>query len=509
MENRPVGLPAGLLTFFAIVFIRNQLELLLESDHLVAISLTTQTVLADYVHVLAAWAYIYLASVCVLATVGKRGWLPACRLSLIGLPLIWLPPLIDGLTGNSGAIIYQYDFAHFGSSFAGLFLPWIEVQYVTLGVRIEVFCVMLLSGTYIFCTASGKFRLLRAFFCALLIYLAIFSMGFLPACYAWVTGHSHQALLAFSVLGVTPTTAPTLWYLLPVSIMGGLVWCKTSAPHSQVLLASLRLERMATYLLFFMAGFYAANHEALVGNDWLNPYDILFIALHLLSIGLAFVAMTALNDVCDTHIDGISNPQRLLVTTPALLPVYRCTFIFGSVLALGLSLVCTIVHPLLVLCMLSLGTIYSLPPLRLRRLIFIAPLNLTLIAATCYLAGMAVIWQNATAQHIMQTPFFLLLGLFFIGCQLKDIKDIDGDRTQGVVTLATLLGARLTYHLLCSALAGLFILGIVTHQVPLTIPVVVAGLIFVVAWASALNSERMIVGLSVCFLLVVASDAVG
>ena len=212
IEQTSIGTVAGITTFLAIIFIRNQLELLLEQDHNITISLDTAAVLTDYIHVVFAWSYVYLITVIVLATVGQRPWIGAARVALIGMTLIWVPPLVDGLTGNSGAIVYQYNFETFISSFCGLFLPWVDVAYVTLGVRIEVFLVMITTLLYVSLLQRGSTTITRAtvqaLVCALMIYCGIFSMGYLPALISVISGLSHTQMLAKSVMGVSATSAP-------------------------------------------------------------------------------------------------------------------------------------------------------------------------------------------------------------------------------------------------------------------------------------------------------------
>ena len=98
--------------------------------------------------------------------------------------------------------------------------------------------------------------------------------------------------------------------------------------------------------------------------------------------------------------------------------------------------------------MLSLGCLYSLPPLRLRSFLLLAPLTLTLIALVSYQFGMALIWNNSTPEQLDLPQISSWALLFFIGVQFKDIKDEDGDRANGVHTIATCLGARRAYWIL-------------------------------------------------------------
>ncbi|GGP67618.1 hypothetical protein GCM10009347_36420 [Shewanella algicola] len=498
IESTPIGLMAGTATFLAIIFIRNQLELLLEQDHNITISLSTATVLADYIHVVMAWSYIYLMSVIILATVGRCSWVGANRVSLCGLMLIWVPPLLDGLFGHSGAIVYQYSFDSFFSSFTHLFLPWVDVNYVTLGVRVEIFLVMLATLLYVGMCSHSQLRWWRAGLCGFLIYCAIFTMGYLPAFISFLTGMSHSELLQQSVLGVTATNAPILWYLPMILILGMWHLAETQTRLWCVLKSCVRIERMLIYVLFTLAGVMQGIDNALLSGDWLNVYDILLLSLALLSVAIAFIAMTALNDIHDIQIDVLSNPSRPLVADPSLIDEYRCIAFVGSMIGIGVSFGYNISQPILLISMLSLGCLYSVPPFRLRRYLFVAPIVLTAIVMVCYLFGMAMVWNNSTPEQLNLPELCSLALLFFIACQFKDLKDVEGDRANGVATLAVYLGAQRTYWVLGTLLLIELAVLVSVGFLSLSAPSIMAGCLFLLTWIVFKNNEWLISALVVC-----------
>ncbi len=498
IESTPIGLMAGMTTFLAIIFIRNQLELLLEQEHNITISLSTATVLADYIHVVMAWSYIYLISVIILATVGRCSWTGANRVSLCGFMLIWVPPLFDGLFGLSGAIVYQYNFDSFFSSFTTLFLPWIDVHYVTLGVRVEVFLVMLATILYVGGCSHARQRWWRAGLCAFLIYCGIFTMGYLPAFISFLSGMSHTELLQQSVFGVTATNAPILWYSPIILTLGMCYLAGTQARLWCVLKNCIRIERMLVYVLFTIAGVIQGSSNALIGGDWINVYDIIFLGLTLLSVAIAFIAMTALNDINDIQIDVLSNPLRPLVGDPSLLYEYQFIALAGSIISVGVSFGYNISQPILLIAMLSLGCLYSMPPLRLRRYLFVAPLILTAIVMVCYLFGMAIVWNNSTPEQLNLPELFSLALLFFIACQFKDLKDVEGDRSNGVSTLAVYWGGKRTYWWLGILLLIELLVLIGVGILSLSASTIIAACLFLVTWIAFKKSEWVIKALVVC-----------
>ena len=501
IEQSPIGLTVGFLSFLAIICIRNLLELLLESTHNLTISLNLDVVLTDYVHVILAWSYIFLLTVVSLALIGGRSWQGACRIALIAFPLIWIPPLFDGLSGHSGAIIYQYNFDTLLHSFFGLFMPWIDVAYVTAGVRIEVFVVISFTIIYLLLVNEGNVRYLRAILSALMIYCAIFSMGYLPAIVSLLVGASHLELLSQSVLGVNPTQAPIFWYLPVIIPLLLLLIYKTNQSLWTVLTSCIRIDRLAIYVTLTFGGFFGATQTALIGTDWLNVYDVIYVATAILSIALAFISMTALNDVFDVNIDKVSNAHRPLIKQPSFVHYYKFIVTFGTLASLFLGLTFKVTQPALLISLLSLSLLYSMPPFRLRRFLFLAPLCLTCIGLGCFLFGTSLIWNNSTPEQLDIRHMLSIGLLFFVGCQFKDIKDIEGDRLAGVQTAATLFGASKAYFMLGATLILAFILSILLGFLPMSIQTVMAGIVFLIAWIKIKNSETLFYAMLLSLLL--------
>jgi 4-hydroxybenzoate polyprenyltransferase len=501
IEQTPIGLNAGFLSFLAIIFIRNQLELVFEQTHNLTLSLELNVVLTDHVHVVLAWSYVFLLSVVSLAIIGKRSWQASCRIALVAFPLIWIPPIFDGLSGNSGAIVYQYNFDTFISSFLGLFLPWVDVAYVTVGVRIEVFVVSAFTVIYLLLVNEGKSRYLRAILCALMIYCAIFSMGYLPAILGALVGASHIELLSQSVLGVNSTRAPILWYLPIVIPLLALLIYKVNQPLWGVFTSCIRIDRLAIYAILAFGGFYSATQTALIGLDWLNTYDLIYLSAAILAIALAFIAMTALNDLCDTHIDQISNTHRPLIRQPNLVGEYKSLVALGVLASLSLCFLFKVTQPALLITLLSLSAMYSLPPFRLRRFLILAPLCLTIIGLACFIFGMAIVWNNSTPEQVNMTHVLSIGVLFFIASQFKDIKDIEGDRLSGVQTIATLLGPSKAYTILGIAIILAFMCTLFSGFIVVNAKTIVAGIVFLFAWLKLKNSETLFYAMGLSLLL--------
>ena len=491
IEKIPLSLAAGIASFLAIVVVRYVLESMLEGHHVLALHTSLRLGLIDFLHVLVSWVVLYWLLALGLAAGSARPLAQTNRIALIGFPLIWLPPLWDVLTGNSGFIVYQHDFSEFATSFVGLFNPAVAVSYVTPGVRIEIACAVALAVLYVWTMHGGRWAWLRALVTGLWVYGVVFLLGFLPALWFTLLGDTASNLLGRSILGVNSTSAAFYWYL-PWMMVIGPIWLRLSSPSIwSALLASLRPSRVLIYLAITNLAFLSAAEIGLVGRDWLNPYDMAVVITMNLAVALAFVSMAILNDLHDLSIDRHTNPQRPLVRGI----ISSTDFVFIAWLCGGLALwFAVLIHPLAMYPLaltIALAYLYSALPFRLRRFVGIAHLILAAIAAGVYLYGSALVLGNLAIQQLNHEQLLALMLLFFIGTHFKDIKDVAGDRMAGVSTLATLLGPVRAYWMIGSIVILSVLTLIATGLIANTWSSWLALTVFTLGWGLVQNGERV------------------
>jgi chlorophyll synthase len=175
---------------------------------------------------------------------------------------------------------------------------------------------------------------------------------------------------------------------------------------------------------------------------WLSAppvYSIVPMLAAVLTVTLAWGAAVVGNDLADINIDRVSNPDRPLVTGIWQRREYAR---FGWVL-LALALAgAWCVGRAFALCILTnviVAFLYSSPPFRLRRFVLVSSALIGLTSLATAVAGFVCLG----ARHISDFPpnyaGFIFLGLA-CGANLKDVKDFEGDRKEGVHTLVTVLG---------------------------------------------------------------------
>lgn len=501
LENTPVNHTALVVTLAVIIFCRNQLELWFEATESVVLSLDFNIVAQDYVHVFCAWLYIYLIIALLLRLLVGKSAAIAARMSVYAMLIILIPPLYDGLFDASGRIIYQYDFSTFSHSFIHLFNPFSDVSYVTTGVRIEIAVAVIVTILYMLASPPANFPKVRSLILIFFIYCSIYIMGYLPAIWSFLSGSSHSQMLAQSILNVTTTNSAVLWYIPLLTLLLIIHCILEKSSYRTIILSTLRIDRLLPYLIFFGLGFLLATQRALVGNDWINSYDTSLLLTGLISITTAFMAMTALNDQQDISIDRISNINRPAVNNSSLISHYPIVIKVLCCISLSLALTISSVHLLLMTFMLCIGYIYSAPPLRLRRFLILAPTMLTIIITTSFIYGSAIIWGNQVKHNIEPSLLLTLSALFWLACQLKDFKDIKGDKHNNVLTLPILLGSQWAYRVIGVGL--FFVIGIMIYQhiVDINIFSGAAIAIFILGFLTFKNQEHFIKLLSICILL--------
>jgi 4-hydroxybenzoate polyprenyltransferase len=171
------------------------------------------------------------------------------------------------------------------------------------------------------------------------------------------------------------------------------------------------------------------------------PEDPLPLLWALLSALLLTGASNGLNQIADLATDRINRPHRPLPS--GALQVRQAWWLVALLLAPALALA-ALASPYFLVCVVvtvPVTAAYSLPPLRTKRVPFLAnatiatPRGLLLV-----LAGWAV------GGGFLRSEAWLLGGLMWLyvfgASTTKDFADLEGDRRTGCVTLPLLLGQR-------------------------------------------------------------------
>jgi homogentisate phytyltransferase/homogentisate geranylgeranyltransferase len=204
-----------------------------------------------------------------------------------------------------------------------------------------------------------------------------------------------------------------------------------------------------------------------------SAQNLLAMAFAMIPACLMNLYITGLNQITDVEIDKVNKPY--LPIAAGMLNMRDATV--TVVVSLLLSLTMGLSHPILSTPGLNvalwgsaiLGTLYSLPPARLKRFPFLAAFCIVAVrgaiinasffahakAAAFGSTGATVLGCLATDRAcFLSSLFFGVFGLVI--ALMKDVPDVLGDRMANVKTFSVRIGQKQVFHGMRRLLSGLF-----------------------------------------------------
>ncbi|MEK7569087.1 MAG: UbiA family prenyltransferase [Patescibacteria group bacterium] len=453
-----VGWIAG---FAGVVILRTFIEQFSNPPYFGVAALDAQTLIG--------YSLFYLLTIfCIATTVSiitKQRDSKVINLALLGFPVILLAPSLDILisAGRGYTMAYLFDsHAKLLLDFLTFFGPF-KSPGITIGLRIELFIILCGVGWYVW-TKTKKTT--ATFGAVVTTYAILFVMLALPG-------------VIYTIVDVTQNLGETTFSFLRESITGsnipantlnaafsyssyarmlefgfvslisqilfilffiiGVVWSwYTHKNLLKKILGNARVERVLFYTSLITLGAlysYTINPVALTWTEWLG-----FIVL-VLSWFSAWMYAVHTNDLTDIDTDTVSNPERPLPKN-ALTPQVMRDIGFGW---LVLSLVGAYIvgyYPFFMsIVFTSAYYVYSAPPLRLKRVPMLSSFLISLACLATILAGFFFLSPN---KMLATFPTLYAVGIVVVltlGVNIRDIKDIEGDRKAGIRTVPVIFGA--------------------------------------------------------------------
>ncbi|MEP7162143.1 MAG: UbiA family prenyltransferase, partial [Candidatus Moraniibacteriota bacterium] len=470
IEDTPGSLSAWILTFTAIVLGRFGIEKLL--THFEKLSaegffLTLSQYFLEFLFV--AILFIFIARFGSGETIRRVSWF-----TLFGFLLILTPPLFDLLILHAPATFTLYEFGSFqelAHHFFTFFDDTPEIG-ITYGIRIEIAIAIVILGLYSY---LKKKSLLRALATSFLTYLMLYVVSTLPS---WLTllllsgdrGWSHvtgndavMLFLAPTLLfgeGISLTNAAhlkmSLVYgaLVPATI--GLFLFLFFRPSFIALWKNARFPQLVYHAgLFLLGGVLALFYTG--KNFDFDIFHLIAILDMLIAVECAWLASVIVNDFHDTKIDALTNAHRPLPAGSIPVPTYKTIGLLFFVASLLLSAIISPFASLLLALYQGLAWIYSAWPLRLKRFPIVATALAAAASLLVFYTGYTVFATDKSTESLpWQIPLFLFI-VYALLLPIKDFKDIEGDRADGVITLPVLLGEAWAKRLIGGTLFLLFV----------------------------------------------------
>ena len=501
VESIPVTLSGALAGFSGVLMVRYLLEGLSSRTATGFLASDISTI----VHYSLFYITVFLGTILLLAVMARVSIVQATKIGLFASMAIWIAPTIDimffggypmgyVLAGPSQLIAY----------FVTYFGP-IGYGGITPGIRIELALVLLGATLYVYTKTRS---MLRSVCTAVFLYT-----------FAFISVSAPSLILAIPIL--FGASVPTLGELLDTSLLSRIllhpgetfqavvvserlfnafisqvflllatvfvfVWFYRWNPVAfKAFVGNLRIPRLVGYLALASFGALLALLETVSFKP--NIIDWYTIATAVLGIAAAWVFAVATNDLVDEDIDRITNSSRPLIQGTLSRETMRNIAILSGMWIVFAGVTLGSYALFFLATYTAAYFIYSVPPLRLKRIPVLSSLLISLACLSAVLFGYYVISSNRIITEFPLNLIFFILIFFTIAVNFKDLKDIEGDRAAHITTLATLLGQRHARMVFGGALTGATALAALFLPLPFGSPLL--------AWSTVIASAVVWVGM--------------
>ncbi len=490
VESAPMTLGGFATAFTSIILVR----LLIESGTNGFASENHEYLFYEFSHTFLFFLFSFLLFLPMARFAGASSWKRAANLLLVGFLIIWTPPIVDKiifgdrvfwsfyeLDGLSGLLFRFFHF--FGDT------PEIGITY---GVRAEVAVMSIGLGLY---SLLRSRKPLRSAGITILAYTAFFILGTFPSYVAIPALAIRKGLLGvseadiagfmlfpkrfFGTVSIDPRMAlgfrMSLVYALLSILSIGIFLFQTSRKTFFALLQNVRWPQVFWHGGLLLLGMGLAVIYA-GATPTFGLFEVLSILVMIVAVTSAWLASVVGNDLYDRHIDALTNPLRPLPKRTISEALYRQIGTLFFATSLLLSAIVSFKAMFFLLAYQAIAWIYSMPPLRLKRVPIVATTLSASAGMTVLIAGYSVLSPIADLSPV---PISLLLFLFLsyaVTIPLKDLKDIEGDRLNGVFTIPVILGEERSRSVIGVALFFCYVASpIALHDAGLLLPAFLFG----------------------------------
>jgi homogentisate phytyltransferase/homogentisate geranylgeranyltransferase len=424
IEDTRVPFVCFVFTFLFAVTIRNFLEPFSTHDIISSVRYTHYYLF----HILLASTLIVLLRIATQSPLKK-----VARVVLVSYIIVIIPPLLDLLITRGAGLWETYLVPGAHSQLLLRFFTFFgefKDLGVTFGQRVEI--GLALVGCFLYVCAKRR-SLIRGIWYTFLAYAIIFCYFITPFIFKVIT----------ELIGFVYVYSDKLFinFYCVISILVGIVLAiLANRQYFLIILRDMRLLRVLYFLSIFAVGIALGLSAAAFGITLDKVFHFIFIAF---SIVCAFMYSVITNNFADYEIDKISNPGRPLFNATINIEVYqRLAWLF---LGLALFYAAIVNFTTLFLMALFIGNyyLYSIPPIRFKRVPFFSKLAISINALALTMLGFFTITGQVYGVPSIQYPS-IIFPIYLIGftamANVIDIKDYLGDKQSGIKTLPVILG---------------------------------------------------------------------
>ena len=423
LEEYSVHFNYFLLTFFFATTLRNFLEMYFNGE------IRNSDILVDLFHYDVSYVCLALAIIVLFYFATKEKITKIARVVLPCFLILLLAPIIDlfSVSWRNFNIAYMFPGEHQNiiMRFFTFFGP-LDKSGVTLGMRIEI--ALVISASFVYFRIK-KQSIIRAVVFSFLMYCMLFTYCAIPFVFK-----AFMDLLR--IRHTFSLESMTHFYLLLMFILGAWTFYLYNKKYFVGIMKDIRLLRLLHFELMFVFGIVLS--EIVFKKPILLDQQALFSwILTMIAVCFAWLFSVATNNIADYDIDKISNQNRPTVSGAIDDGHYRKLALIFIVGAVVYSVSVDFIHLFLILVFIGNYFLYSMPPIRFKRVPFFSKLVISINSLILIILGQFSHSGNfGIHAHII---------VFFLVCitaamNFIDIKDYKGDKAAGIRTLPTIFG---------------------------------------------------------------------
>jgi len=301
---------------------------------------------------------------------------------------------------------------------------------VTPGMKIEIALALVASFIY-FLTKGAK--IIKSLCFTFLTYTTIFAFSISPFVVKVIAQLFELTLLEFPF---SYSDDLLVNYLATVIILiGGVTAYLANRQRFISIIKDIRLLRILYYLSMFIVGVAFGFPNIVLEITATNIYHFLFIPI---SLTFACLFSIVTNNIADYEIDKAANPNRPLVSASISYDVYKKLTWPFIICALFYAAITNLNTLFLIALFMGNYFLYSMPPIRLKRIPFFSKLTISLNSLALIMLGFNTITNSLSNLPGITYPI-VLIGMTAVA-NMIDIKDYHGDKQAGIKTLPVIMG---------------------------------------------------------------------
>ena len=436
-EEADIGFGLWIITALCIILIRDSIESLVCARSFQPVDAF------HFLHFPVFFLTALLSIILLLHFFTKEEILKVSKICLIFFAAVILPACLDLIASfiTKTNISYYYIHTNVAQSLVNFFNPFYRIPEVPYSLRIEILIICVFSFAYIYLKTKKVLNsILGAFliFCACALYGAL--PGLLVSGFIGVVSFLFRVFHPFfsgkMVSGVVDESIVVIVELIFACVVTVLWFWRYDPAKFKVVIKDFRVTRYISFFILLAIGIslYLSGAKGIDG----------FIAIRILAASLALFFSVrfsgVINDLFDVDCDRVSNKGRALVTgiigEAEYLRVGLVYLTFSLLFSVWVSGNCFVLNLLLM----GIYFLYSVPPFRLKRFFAFSSLVTGIQAVIILLMGHLSLAKGDTTVLLYPPLLWLVFLIFFLGSNIKDLKDADGDRLCGVYSLPVIFG---------------------------------------------------------------------